>query len=322
MFYGMVISGPKAKQIVPKESQLLHLSNVAWKAGKSGHSVSLYAKKNHTKFLLCVLTKQNPQTGIDVYVHQQEEVALQMEGNGEIHVTGYYEPSGFEERTEPVKSTVVSQKSSAPLKRVKTEKSKVVKKVVKVVPVEKKVQEESEVEEEIEEEVEEIVEEIEEEGDDLEGLEDLEELEESGDELDEEDIMPQKPNMTNSKAKKQVLDKRASPDDDLDGLDDLEGLDDEEIDDLIEETGEIENDIEDLEDEPVKQVKKKVVKKKIVKKVNGNQNSNNNSKFKKKQGNQNKGGSFKGKKKFNKGIPNVNKKFNNKNKRNKFVKRK
>ena len=298
MFYGMVISGPKAKQIVPKESQLLHLSNVAWKAGKSGHSVSLYAKKNHTKFLLCVLTKQNPQTGIDVYVHQQEEVALQMEGNGEIHVTGYYEPSGFEERTENVKSSVVAQKSSTPLKRVKTQKKKVEEKVT---PVEEEVVEE--VVEEVEEEVEE-----EEEVDDLEGLEDLEE---SGDELDDEDIMPQKPNMTNSNARKQVLNKRDSPDDDLDGLDDLEGLDDGDIDELMKDVEEIENDIDDLEEEPVKQAKKKVVKKKIVKKVNGNQNSNNNSKFKKKQG----------KKKFNKGIPNVNKKFNNKNKRNKFVKK-
>ena len=134
MFYGMILSGPKPKQINLADSQLLHLSNVAWKAGKSGHSVSLYAKKNHTKFLLCVLTKQNPQTSLDMYVHQQEQVALQIEGNGEVHITGYYEPSGVEDKI----MGLPEKEAAKPLKKLKQNSSQKPKEAPKSKPVEKK----------------------------------------------------------------------------------------------------------------------------------------------------------------------------------------
>merc|ERR1740139_727386 len=179
----MILAGEKAKEVVPQVSELLHLSNLAWTAPKGSSSVMVYAKKQHTRYLLCVLTKQNPQVQVDVYVSKDEHLALQMSGEGEVHITGYYEPQIAEPVkelvAEPVTETVLAvekkvdkkQKNKAK-KLAKKEAKEAVKEVVKA-PV--KVVEE--------------VKEVEDNDHDLEDLEDLEDeevmAEEEEDNLDD-----------------------------------------------------------------------------------------------------------------------------------------
>jgi len=51
-------------------------------------------KKGTEKFLVALLTKERPQASINVYITLADNVQLVVEGNGVIHVTGYFEPEG------------------------------------------------------------------------------------------------------------------------------------------------------------------------------------------------------------------------------------
>ena len=54
----------------------------------------MFVKKGAEKFLVALLTKERPQASINVYITLDDNVQLVVEGNGTIHITGYFEPEG------------------------------------------------------------------------------------------------------------------------------------------------------------------------------------------------------------------------------------
>ena len=97
MFFGKVISlqAPFSFNADSAEEgkEVLSLTNVTL-APSSKEGAQLLIKKGTEKFLVALLTKERPQASINVYITLDDNVQLVVEGNGVIHVTGYFEPEG------------------------------------------------------------------------------------------------------------------------------------------------------------------------------------------------------------------------------------
>ena len=62
-------------------------------APTSKEGASLYIKKGEEEFLVASLTKERPQTLINIFITLTDGVTLVVKGNGIIHVLGFYEPA-------------------------------------------------------------------------------------------------------------------------------------------------------------------------------------------------------------------------------------
>lgn len=70
---------------------MLSLTNIVLTpASKEG--ASLWVKHEGHEFLIASLTKDKPQTIINLFVSLLDEVELIVKGNGTLHITGFYEP--------------------------------------------------------------------------------------------------------------------------------------------------------------------------------------------------------------------------------------
>lgn len=95
MFFGKVISLQTPFSFTADSAEegkeVLSLTNVTL-APSSKEGAQLFVKKGTEKFLVALLTKERPQASINVYVTLADNVQLVVEGNGIIHITGYFEP--------------------------------------------------------------------------------------------------------------------------------------------------------------------------------------------------------------------------------------
>lgn len=310
MFFGMILEGPKAKRIVHSNSALIRLSNVAWefptnRNAQTKKDAKLFLKQSGRKYLICCLSRNNPQAMLDLYLLSTDEAAVQLEGDGRLHLSGYYEPKEQEQMEQVLDvGAKATQTKKANLNGKKGKGgSKTQNGNGMVEPIKEEDEEEIEFANEAEKQ-------------DYEDLmklndEELNQLIQESEaqlenELDEEDLKPEQPEMTRSEKKQKADQKEKEPagsdEEDLEALEDMEGLDElEALEAEFNDMGddELENlddddlddldvdDLEGLEDneepEPVKkpEVKKKVVKKKLspgkkvktqVQKVSGGKN--------------------------------------------------
>lgn len=217
----MILEGPKAQPIVHSNSALIRVSNAAWEAPKTRQTqgkkdAKLYVKQNGNKILICSLSRGNPQAMLDLYLLSTDEAAVQLEGEGRLHLSGYYEPKEQEQMERVLESKTSSKVGKSEKPRANGKKSS--KNGHTMV-------------ETIEEEEEEVLV-NEEEKQDLEDLMNLDDdeldqlIEQSGGALglDEDDLQPEQPNMTRSE-KKKTDEAVVGSEEELEALEDMEDLD-------------------------------------------------------------------------------------------------
>jgi len=93
MFWGTILKHGNAFKIEEKEGQnLLHISNVAL-SGTSEGKTSLFAKVEGKKHLLTSLEHgKHEHVFLDLYFRAEQKVEFTVEGKGEVHLSGYFEP--------------------------------------------------------------------------------------------------------------------------------------------------------------------------------------------------------------------------------------
>lgn len=96
MFFGKILSNNQtykfsADEAEETQGEVLSLTNVVL-APTSKDGASLYLKKDNQEFLIASLTKDRPQSLINVFISLLDEVSLVVKGNGTLHVTGFFEP--------------------------------------------------------------------------------------------------------------------------------------------------------------------------------------------------------------------------------------
>ena len=103
MLWGCIVSKGKPYTFTKdSEYEFLHISNATLsKSNEQGKTYLLITKKKEI-FILAVLQKDKVESyGLNIYVRSNEGITLTVSGQGEINVTGYFEPSAeFEEEDE------------------------------------------------------------------------------------------------------------------------------------------------------------------------------------------------------------------------------
>jgi len=95
MLWGCIVSEGKPYALpADSEYELLHISNAALsKASEPGKAYLMITKGKET-FTVAVLQKDKVETVLmDIYVRTSQNVKLTVSGKGEVHVTGYFEPT-------------------------------------------------------------------------------------------------------------------------------------------------------------------------------------------------------------------------------------
>jgi len=95
MLWGAIVSEQKVYAL-PAESEydLLHISNAALSRSSEPGKTYLMITKGKETYTLAVLQKDKNETAsFDIYVRASQNIKLSVSGKGEIHVTGYFEPT-------------------------------------------------------------------------------------------------------------------------------------------------------------------------------------------------------------------------------------
>jgi hypothetical protein len=100
MFWGAVIKEGKpwkaAKQLEDAEYPVLHISQAALPKNAPAGKVHLCISngKDLNNLTICSLTKDKQESHkLDLYIHIIQPIVISMQGPGEIHLSGYVEPS-------------------------------------------------------------------------------------------------------------------------------------------------------------------------------------------------------------------------------------
>jgi hypothetical protein len=114
MFWGCIVSKDKSYKLGSSgESPLLHLSNLALAPNAPAGLTSVFASVNGKKHLLASLKKDSIEHSLlDLYFRQEQNVEFAVEGPGQVHISGYFEPdTEGEEEEEDEEEEVVAQKN-------------------------------------------------------------------------------------------------------------------------------------------------------------------------------------------------------------------
>jgi len=102
MLWGSIVAEGKAYAL-PKDSEyeLLHISNAALSKTSEAGKTHLMISKGKETYTIGVLQKDKVESVVmDIYVRASQEITLTVSGKGEVHVTGYFEPTGMDVESE------------------------------------------------------------------------------------------------------------------------------------------------------------------------------------------------------------------------------
>ena len=124
MFWGCIISKEKPYKLgTSGESPLLHVSNLALAPNAPVGVTSVFATVNGKKHIIASLKKDSIEHSLlDLYFRQEQNVEFGVEGVGQVHISGYFEPdtdgeeeeeNGVEEEEVEIKHKVHAQPAKA-----------------------------------------------------------------------------------------------------------------------------------------------------------------------------------------------------------------
>ena len=104
MFFGKILTQAQTFKFSTDEAEasqgeVLSITNLVL-APTSQAPASLWIKKDGEDFLIASLTKDKPQSSVNVFISLLDEAILSVKGNGTIHVTGFFEPDQQDELPE------------------------------------------------------------------------------------------------------------------------------------------------------------------------------------------------------------------------------
>lgn len=99
MFWGCTLKKDTVYKYEPAELEqsILHVSNAALGLNSKGKT-AVYAKVQGKEYILTHLTSGSVEhTTLDLYFRDDQEVTFGVKGEGEVHLSGYFEPSQEED---------------------------------------------------------------------------------------------------------------------------------------------------------------------------------------------------------------------------------
>src|SRR3990167_6458201 len=97
MFWGCIVKPGKPHQLQQELTDVLYISNISLHPKAHGKS-SLYIKVGDSENLLVTSLEsgKHEHATVNLYVRISDKVTFTVEGSGEIHISGYFDPTESE----------------------------------------------------------------------------------------------------------------------------------------------------------------------------------------------------------------------------------